>query len=161
MICSTKMGEVEMADKPITIGADGIDVDKLVDQIRKRVEERRNAGFYDEASVARAERYNLSNLADDEQFLERYLACLRQAVIIDINDFEIVERRARFAPLLKKLKKTIWSLLRFYTYRLWSQQNQVNGMLLAAFEIADQRSRARIRSLEERVATLEAKLSGK
>lgn len=147
-----------MPGKPIEIGADGIDVDAIVEKIRARVEERRNSGFYDEASVARAERYNLSNLADDEQFLERYLACLRQAVIVDINDFEIVERRARFSSFLKKLKKGIWSLLRFYTYRLWSQQNQVNGMLLAAFEIADQRSRARIRSLEERVAALEARL---
>ena len=147
-----------MAEPAMTIGADGIDVDALVERIRARVEERRNRGFYDEASVARAERYNLSNLADDEQFLERYLACLRQAVAVDINDFEIVEKRARFAPLLKKLKKGIWSLLRFYTYRLWSQQNQVNGMLLAAFEIADQRSRARIRSLEGRVAELEARL---
>jgi BMFP domain-containing protein YqiC len=33
-------------------------------------------------------------------------------------------------------------------------------MLLAAFEIADQRARARIRSLEERVAALEAERRG-
>jgi hypothetical protein len=94
-----------MAEPAMTIGADGVDVDALVERIRKRVEERRNQGFYDEASVARAERYNLSNLADDEQFLERYLSCLRQAVVVDINDFEIVERRARFAPLLKSSRR--------------------------------------------------------
>ena len=150
-----------MDDKPITIGADGINVDEIVAQIRKRVEERRNAGYYDEASVICAERFNLSNMADDDEFIEHYMKCLRQAMQVDINDFEIVEHRARFAPLLKKLKKTIWALLRFYTYRLWSQQNQINNMLIAALEISDKRSRTRIRALEERVAALESKLSGK
>lgn len=147
-----------MAEAAFQLGAEGLDVEALVRDIQARVEAKRSQGAYDEAAVARAERYNLDNLADDEQFLERYLACLRQAVQVDINDFEILERRARLAPLLKALKRTIWSLLRFYTYRLWSQQNQVNGMLLAAFEIADQRARARIRSLEARVQALEARL---
>ena len=147
-----------MDDKPITIGADGINADEIVEQIRKRVSERRSAGFYDEASVVCAERFNLANMVDDDEFIEHYMKCLRQAMQVDINDFEIVERRARFAPLLKKLKKAIWSLLRFYTYRLWSQQNQINNMLMAALEIADKRSRIRIRNLEERIAALEARL---
>ena len=142
----------------IHIGAEGLDVAAIVEQIRTRVAERRARGEYDEAAVARAERFNLANLQDDAQFLERYLACLRQAVQIDINDFEIVERRARLAPLLKRLKKTIWGLLRFYTFRLWSQQNQVNGMLLAATEIIATRDQGRIDALEARIHELEARL---
>ena len=42
---------------------------------------------------------------------------------------EIYERRARFTKPLVVLKRAIWKLLKFYTYRLWSQQNQVNGLL--------------------------------
>ena len=148
-----------MSDTPsIHIGAEGLDVAAIVEQIRARVAERRARGEYDEAAIARAERFNLANLQDDAQFLERYLACLRQAVQIDINDFEIVERRARLAPLLKRLKKTIWGLLRFYTFRLWSQQNQVNGMLLAATEIIATRDQGRIDALEARIHELEARM---
>lgn len=143
----------------IHIGAEGLDTEAIVGQIRERVAERRARGEYDEAAVALAERYNLANLKDDADFLDRYLACLRQAVQVDINDFEIVERRARLAPLLKKLKRSIWGLLRFYTYRLWSQQNQVNGMLLASVEIIAKRDQARIDALEARIQALEAQLS--
>jgi hypothetical protein len=74
---------------------------------------------------------------------------------VDIGDFEITERRKRFAPFLVRLKRVIWSLLRFYTYRLWSQQNDVNGLLLAAVEGVDQRYRDRLNELEARVAKLE------
>jgi len=147
-----------MAEMEIQIGADGLNVEEIVRSIRTRVEERRMRGEYDDATVARAERFNLGNLKNDAQFLDRYLTCLRQAVQVDINDFEIVERRARFASLLRRLKRGIWSVLRFYTYRLWSQQNQVNGMLLAATEIIAERDRDRIRKLEERIERLEARL---
>ena len=143
---------------PIQIGAEGVDVEAVVRQIRERVAERRARGEYDEATVARAERFNLMNLKDDAQFLERYLACLRQAVQVDIGDFEIVERRARLAPLLRRLKRGIWGLLRFYTYRLWSQQNQVNGMLLAATEIIATRDQERLDQLEARIRELEARV---
>ena len=95
------------------------------------------------------------NLKDDDEFLQRYLACLRQTVVVDINDFEIVERRARFGKLLVGLKSAIWKLLRFYTFRLWSQQNQVNTMLLAALDVTENRFRDRILKLEARIAELE------
>jgi hypothetical protein len=155
---SAEAAAVASTEPIIRIGAEGVDVEALVREIRERAEARAAQGFYDEATLARAERYNLANLADDERFLERYLACLRQAVQVDINDFEIVERRARLAPLLVRLKRAVWGLLRFYTYRLWSQQNQVNGMLLAALELADARARGRIRELEARVRELESRL---
>lgn len=148
-----------MSEPDIQIGAEGVDVEAIVRQIRERVAERQARGEYDDATVARAERYNLANLKDDDEFLDRYLACLRQAVTVDINDFEIVERRAIGAPLLKLLKRVIWSLLRFYTYRLWSQQNQANGMLLAATEIIANRNREHMQALEERVAALEQRLA--
>jgi hypothetical protein len=146
-----------MAEAEIQIGAEGLDVEAIVEEIRRRVAERRARGEYDDATVARAERFNLASLKDDEEFLERYLTCLRQAVAVDIADFEIVERRARLAPLLKRLKRAIWGLLRFYTFRLWSQQNQVNGVLLAALEIVAARDRDRIAKLETRVRELETR----
>ena len=144
-----------MTDEQVfQIGADGIDAEALVAEIRRTVAEKAARGAYADADIARAERLNLQNLKDDE-FLALYLDCLREAVYVDIGDFEILERRKRFAPLLVRLKRAIWSLLKFYTYRLWSQQNEVNGLLLAAVEGIDQRYRDRLRDLETRVEQLE------
>ena len=57
------------------------------------------------------------------------------------------------------LKKAIWGLLKFYTYRLWSQQNQVNGLMVTAIEGLDEKYTARIKELQERLAKLEKKSS--
>jgi hypothetical protein len=57
--------------------------------------------------------------------------------------------------MLVGLKKILWKLLKFYTYRLWSQQNQVNGLLVTALEGLDEKYRNRLRDLERRLADLE------
>lgn len=148
-----------MTDTTFQIGAEGIDSERLVAEIRASVAAKRQAGRYADVRIARAERHNLRHLQNEEEFLEFYLDCLRDAVFVDISDFEITERRARFSRALIQLKRIIWNLLKFYTYRLWSQQNLVNGLLLSAVETADQRHRDRIRALETRLARLEQELA--
>ena len=147
----------ETTQPAIRIGADGIDVHRIEEQILASVAEKRARGVYDDAAVARAERNNLLTLKDDESFMERYLLCLRQIVPVDINDFEILERRSRLAPLSKAIKRTIWKLLKFYTYRLWSQQNQTNDVLLAAIEIMDRRHKKEVAELKARIEALESR----
>lgn len=149
--------ESEPTQPAIRIGADGIDVHRIEEQILASVAEKRARGVYDDAAVARAERNNLLTLKDDESFMERYLLCLRQIVPVDINDFEILERRSRLAPLSKAVKRTIWKLLKFYTYRLWSQQNQTNDVLLAAIEIMDRRHKKEVAELKARIEALESR----
>lgn len=147
----------EPAQPAIRIGADGIDVRKVEEEILAAVAAKRAAGVYDDDLVARAERNNLLTLKDDESFMEQYLVCLRQIVPVDINDFEIPRRSSPFAPLATALKKVIWKLLKFYTYRLWSQQNQTNNVLLAAIEIMDRRHRKEVADLKARIEALEGK----
>lgn len=137
------------------IGARGIEPERLVAELQAEVDRKMAQGVYADARIARAERTNLVHLRNEEQFLGFYLQCLRDAVFVDISDFEIRERRRGLAPLLVRLKKVIWNLLKFYTYRLWSQQNQVNGLLVTAIEGLDEKYAARLRALEERVARLE------
>ena len=137
------------------IGADGVDVEAAVARIRSAVDEKIAAGVYADARIAAAERTNLAQLKNDEQFAGFYLQCLRDAVYVDISDFEIRERRARLAPLLVRFKKAVWSLLKFYTYRLWSQQNQVNGLLVTGLESVDEKYAEKLSALEARVAELE------
>jgi hypothetical protein len=147
-----------MSTGPFEIGATGVDVERINADIRETVTAKMKAGAYVGAQLARAERFNLMNLKKDENFFDFYMESLREAVYVDINDFEIRERRAAFSSLLVRLKKTIWSLLKFYTYRLWSQQNQVNGLLLSATEEVDRKYKDQIKSLEARIAKLESKL---
>lgn len=148
-----------MSDQLFQVGAPGVDVEKIVREIRETVERKAAEGVYADARIARAERANLINFRDDEEFLTFYLNSLREAAVVDINDFEIRERRSGpAAPLLVKLKRTIWSLLKFYTYRMWSQQNMVNGLLVTGLESLNDRCDEKIKRLEARIAELEAKL---
>jgi hypothetical protein len=147
-----------MSESIFDIGAaPGVDAAGIVAEIQATVARKMAEGAYSDPRIARAERLNLANLKSEEQFLTFYLDCLRDTVFVDISDFEIVERRARFSGALVMLKRAIWQMLKFYTYRLWHQQNQVNGLLLAAAEGIHTSAQDRIRKLEERIATLEAK----
>ena len=145
-----------MSTAPFEIGAEGVDVERLVAEIRETVAAKMSAGAYVGAQLARAERFNLANLKKDENFFDFYIESLREAVYVDINDFDIRERRRGLTVLLVLFKKTLWKALKFYTYRLWSQQNQVNGLLLSATEEIDRKYRDRIKALEDRVARLES-----
>ena len=147
-----------MSNDSVTIGANGLDVDKVMATIRETVAAKMQSGAYAGAQLARAERFNLVNLKKDENFFEIYMESLREAVFVDINDFEIRERRRSVGLILVPLKRLLWKLLKFYTYRLWSQQNQVNGLLLSATEEIDRKYRDRIRALEDRLARIETRL---
>ena len=144
------------APQPLSIGAPGLDAAAIVAEIQAETERKIQEGRYADARVARAEKTNLVNLRSSDDYLTFYLTCLRDAVFVDISDFEIRERRSVAAPLLRALKKVIWKLLKFYTYRLWSQQNQVNGLLVTALQGLEEQSAARIAKLEKRIAELEA-----
>lgn len=145
-----------MTEQTFTIGAEGIDTAAIVADIQRTVAKRMQDGDYADTGAYRAERLNLAGLRGDKSFLDYYLDCLRDAVFVDINDFDIVERRSRFSRCLVSLKRLIWKTLKFYTYRLWSQQNHVNGMLLAAIDGMERSYRERIAELEARVRDLES-----
>ena len=148
-----------MSENIFEINTPGVDAEKLVAEIRAAVEKKTAEGVYADARIARAERLNLANLRDTDEFLDFYLKCLRDAAFVDISDFPIRERRRFFGPALVTLKKVIWGLLKFYTYRLWSQQNQVNGLLVTAVEGVDQKAAAKIKDLERRFQALEKQLA--
>lgn len=139
------------------IGAEGVNVDKIVGEIQTAADKKMKDGAYADARIARAERTNLANLRNEEQFLTFYLQCLRDAVFVDINDYEIRERRTGLGPVLVALKTAIWKLLKFYTYRLWSQQNQVNGLLVTAIEGLDEKYAEKVKQLEKQIEELKGR----
>ena len=138
------------------MGAGEIDTAALVAGIREDVARKRREGVYADARIARAERHNLVYMADSSELLRFYLNCLRDSVNVDINDFEIEDRRDGIkGRLLVKLKTVIWKLLKFYTYRLWHQQNQVNALMVTAVESSFKQYEQTIAELEARIAALE------
>ncbi len=140
-----------------TIGAKEIDAARIMAEIEASVQQKIASGAYDDARIARAERTNLAAFASQDEFVGFYLRCLRDAVSVDIGDYEIHERRSFLAPLLVSLKKIIWKLLKFYTYRLWSQQNEVNALLLTAVENMEEKYERRLRDIERRLDELSGK----
>lgn len=145
-------------DPFIEIRAPGVDTEAVMKEILAEVARKADDGVYDDTRVARAEQTNLINLRDDKNFLSFYLAALREGAVVDINDFEIRERRARFSSALIALKKAIWNLLKFYTFRMWSQQNTVNGLLVTGLESLHEQQQKRIQELEQRIVELEKRL---
>lgn len=137
------------------IGADGVDTEAVVRDIRRSVEDKLAGGVYSEEDILRAERSNFAALRGDKDLSEFYLDLLAESACVDINDFEINEKRTVLRVLLVPLKRLIWKLLRFYTFRLWSQQNEINALLLSAVEATEQKYDERIQSLEKTVARLQ------
>ncbi|MBQ7252353.1 MAG: hypothetical protein IJS32_07120 [Kiritimatiellae bacterium] len=150
-----------MEDAILSVSTPGVDAAALVASIRESVAKKAAAGAYDDARVAVAERTNLLALQGDGDFMEFFLHSLRQSVFVDIGDIEIQEKRRFFTGFFVKLKKGIWALLRFYTYRLWSQQNQTNGILVTALEGLWEKSKAREAELVKRIEALEKRLDGR
>ncbi len=144
-----------MTESIFKINTPDIQTEKIIADIREAVAEKMKDGRYSDAVVARAERTNLTSLQNDDEFMEFYIECLRDSVFVDINDFEIIERRSSLSNIFVSIKRLIWKSLKFYTYRLWSQQNQVNGLLLSAIENMEKRYKDKISALESRVAELE------
>ncbi len=146
-------------NEKLQINAPNIDTRKIIEQIEATVADKMQKGLYGDPKVARAERANISNLKNEDDFHHFYMECLHDAVFVDISDFEIHERRTTFSRLFVGLKSLIWKLLKFYTYRLWSQQNQVNGLLLSAVENTENRYRDKIKELERKIEELEKKIN--
>lgn len=146
----------------VKIGTDGaVDAAAVVEAVRKRAAERVASGFYDMEAIAQAERYNLAALKDNAAFFNAYLSSLHRITQVDIGDWEIRERRrSLFTPLLVRLKKSIRALLRFYTYRLWSQQNRANAIFQSSITLIARRQGEELEKIEARLAELERRVGG-
>lgn len=135
--------------------ASGTDTEKIVTEVNRRVTEKKQKGAYSAVLPRRVQNTSILQVQDDDEFIKYYLECLKDSVYVDIRDFEIIEKRRKFICFFVGLKKLIWKILKFYTYRLWSQQNQVNGLMFSAMERIEMRYNEKISALENRIKKLE------
>jgi hypothetical protein len=114
------------------IGADGVDVKRVMRDIEERVARKKRAGVYDRYDLSRIASLELKNVKSEADFLDYSLKVIQQTWDIDIGDFSIYSKGGLLGKPFVLLKKTIWKLLKFYTYRLFSQQKEFNCQITNA-----------------------------
>lgn len=124
-----------------------IDIDKIMEEVKRRVEEKRKLGVYDKYNLEGLAAKDITELETEKDFLNYYLELIQHTCDVNIGDFEIPSKGGIFGKPVAKLKRLIWIMLRFYTYRLFSQQKEFNFQLVNT-----------IMSLNKRIEELEKKI---
>jgi len=136
------------------IDTPGVDVTKAVEEIRQRVEAKRAAGVYDRYNLSSLRAMELENIKDGEAYLDYYLKTIGRAADIDLGDFTIVSKTYLLGEPVVWLKKIIWKLLKFYTYRLFSQQKDYNAKMARISDGLNRKFERRISVLEGKIEAL-------
>ena len=135
----------------------GQDVREAMAEIRDRVEKKRREGHFDDYELTDVKSMAVENFKTDEAYLDYYLDATRRAANIDLGDFKI-ESKTSAGRLLVGLKKIIWKLLKFYTFRLFSQQKEFNAMAASTLQGMSQKVNRRLAALEKEIERLNEKL---
>ena len=114
-------------EETFRITGDAINVTEIMEKIKQRVKEKREAGLYDKYNLSKASRLGIDEIQSEEEFLEYYLKLIEETADVDISDFEIVSKGGLQGRFIVGVKTIIWKLLKFYTYRLFSQQKEFNA----------------------------------
>jgi len=136
------------------IATPGVDVQKIVARIQGRVEEKRQAGVYDRYNLSAIKAIEMDNLKSDEAYLEYYLRTIWRAADIDLGDFEIPAKTPVIGKPVVLLKKVIWKLLKFYTFRLFTQQKDFNTKMVSVAEGINRKLDRKLAVLEDRLERL-------
>ena len=139
------------------IGTPGVDVENIMAEIRRRVEAKRARGVYNQYSLADAgHEHGTITLKRGDEYFDYYLKNLLLAAEIDISDFPIESKTPFFGRPVVWLKKLIWQLLKFYTFRLFSQQKDFNARVAVILQGMDRLYSRRLAELEERLKAHDA-----
>ncbi len=119
-----------MTETPFAqINADGVNVERIMQEIRARVDEKKARGDYDQYDLTGL---NLSHLPADDDLLPFVLKIMKKSWEIEIGDFEIRSAGGLLGWIEVRVKKVIWFLLKFYTYRMFTQQREFNIQVVTA-----------------------------
>jgi hypothetical protein len=130
-----------------SINLDNLDVEQIVRAVKQRVEKKRAAGVYKKYNLVGITRLEIAQAKSEEDFLRYHLKSLRKSWEIDIGDFEIPSKGGLLGCPAVWLKKLIWHLLRFYTFRMFTQQRDFNLQVVNTLQSLN----AKIDKLSEQV----------
>jgi hypothetical protein len=120
-------------------------LEEIMRTVRERVEEKRRRGVYDRYDLKAIEALEAEAGASGP---ERYLRDIWQSADIDLSDFEIRNKGGMLGIPAVWLKKIIWKLLKFYTFRLFSRQKDFNARVAFILQEMDRKFDERLRALE-------------
>lgn len=117
-------------EKTFTIDIENIAVDKIMETIRERVRKKKEAGIYDKYNLSGITKLEIKDAKSEEDFLKYYFKTMQRSYELDIGDFEIPSKGGFLGRPAVWAKKIIWKLLKFYTYRMFTQQREFNFQVL-------------------------------
>ncbi|MCK5706485.1 MAG: hypothetical protein KAI43_02440 [Candidatus Aureabacteria bacterium] len=144
----------DATDKLFEIPSGKVDTEAIMKTIRKKIKEKEEAGIYHHYNLAKIHTLELQDIENEGDFLEYYLKTIGSTWAVDINDWEIVSKGGILGKAATLLKKIIWKLLKFYTYRLWSQQREFNAQISNTVNALHKKFDLKISELEEEIKNL-------
>ncbi len=125
----------------------GIDVREIMREIQERIEEKKKQGVYNRYNLDRVTKLEIENIKGDVEYLQWLMKVLNQSWDVNIGDPQIVNKGGLLGKPEVWLKKIIWHLMKFYTFRLFSQQKEFNSQVVMALGLVAKR----VQQLEEKV----------
>lgn len=135
----------------------GPEAETVYQDIEKAIGEKEKKGIYALHSLSRDMNVEFLDLQNDGQFLEYYLKVIKRTWSVDINDFEIQKKKGFKGKAEWALKKIIWKLLKFYTYRIFSQQIEFNSQIKNTVLAMHKEFSGRLQSIEKEIVAIREK----
>jgi hypothetical protein len=76
----------------------------------------------------------IASLPDNTEVVRRVLAQMQRHGGLDLGEFDMASGAGPAGRLHTLVKKAVWKLLRFYTYRMFSQQRDFNRQTAAVLD---------------------------
>ena len=153
--------EHSSTDDLFSIDLEDIDVQEIVRAVKERVEKKKAAGVYHKYNLVGITKLEVSQAKSEEDFLRYQLKALRKSWEIDIGDFEIPSKGGLLGPPGVWLKKLIWFLLKFYTFRMFTQQRDFNLQVVHTLQALDNKIKMLSQRLDAHPLTPAAKEQSK
>ena len=135
----------------------GPEAETVYQEITQAVDEKEKKGVYALHSLGPEVNMEFLDLKNDGQFLEYYLKVIRRTWAVDINDFEIQKKKGFKGKAEWALKKIIWKLLKFYTYRLFSQQIEFNSQIKNTVLAMHREFSGKMEAIEKEILAIKGK----
>ncbi len=139
----------------VEITTPGVNVEEIMSEVRSRIAARKAEGKYEQYDLSTSAALAMDNIKIDQEHLSNELPNLWRASNVDLGDFPIRPKTPVLGTGSVLLKKILWKLLKFYTYRLFSQQKEFNARAAVLIQAVILRYERMISGLEERIETLE------
>ena len=131
-----------------------IQPDVIREAILKPVRERHDKGVYEHFDMTRVIACELLDVKDPASLLPALLKGLGYSHAIDINLFTIPVKPGLLGKLAYPVKRVIWQLLKFYTFRLFHQQREWNADLQLGLRYLAMNHERRVALLREEINRL-------